>query len=119
MEKGERGEVGMSVGGLLGGRRDGCKADQSPAVLGTALEGRSVEVKKSYGEQLKQRKKEKEIGLNKFPHMLCKTALLINETELSLITMRLSVVYNNKKCPTVLAHQVGAIVLPTQIVIKK
>lgn len=28
--------------------------------------------------------------------MLCKTALLINETELSLITMRLSVVYNNK-----------------------
>lgn len=51
--------------------------------------------------------------------MLCKTALLINETELSLITMRLSVVYNNKKCPTVLAHQVGAIVLPTQIVIKK
>lgn len=63
--------------------------------------------------------KKKEIGLNKFPHMLCKTALLINETELSLITMRLSVVYNNKKCPTVLAHQVGAIVLPTQIVIKK
>lgn len=63
--------------------------------------------------------KKKEVGLNKFPHMLCKTALLINETELSLITMRLSVVYNNKKCPTVLAHQVGAIVLPTQIVIKK
>lgn len=64
-------------------------------------------------------KGKREIGLNKFPHMLCKTALLINETELSLITMRLSVVYNNKKCPTVLAHQVGAIVLPTQIVIKK
>lgn len=63
--------------------------------------------------------KRKKVGLNKFPHMLCKTALLINETELSLITMRLSVVYNNKKCPTVLAHQVGAIVLPTQIVIKK
>lgn len=94
-------------------------ADRSPAVLGTALGGRSVEAVKSYGEQYRQKKKEKEIGLNKFPHMLCKTALLINETELSLITMRLSVVYNNKKCPTVLAHQVGAIVLPTQIVIKK
>lgn len=79
-----------------------------------------AEVVKSYQSRTMQKKeKRKEIGLNKFPHMLCKTALLINETELSLITMRLSVVYNNKKCPTVLAHQVGAIVLPTQIVIKK
>lgn len=79
-----------------------------------------AEVVTSYQLRTMQTKeKRKEIGLNKFPHMLCKTALLINETELSLITMRLSVVYNNKKCPTVLAHQVGAIVLPTQIVIKK
>lgn len=78
-----------------------------------------AEVVTSYQLRTMQTKeKRKEIGLNKFPHMLCKTALLINETELSLITMRLSVVYNNK-CPTVLAHQVGAIVLPTQIVIKK
>lgn len=77
-------------------------------------------VVKSYQLRTMQTKEiRKKIGLNKFPHMLCKTALLINETELSLITMRLSVVYNNKKCPTVLAHQVGAIVLPTQIVIKK
>lgn len=108
----------MSVGGLLGGRRDRGEADRCPAVLGTALEGRSVEVVRRYQSRTTQTK-EKRIGLNKFPHMLCKTALLINETELSLITMRLSVVYNNKKCPTVLAHQVGAIVLPTQIVIKK
>lgn len=27
MGKGAKGEVGMSVGGLLGRRRDGCKAD--------------------------------------------------------------------------------------------
>lgn len=110
--RGERLEC--SLDGLVGGWRDGCKAYW---FLSTAR--LKSEVVESYQLRTMQTKEKREIGLNKFPHMLCKTALLINETELSLITMRLSVVYNNKKCPTVLAHQVGAIVLPTQIVIKK